>query len=91
LVVALAAFGTVCVAWKGLRTWQDELIGREAFDLARRVVRDAFEYYRAVMSLRNPFMGSAERGEDEDEQAENIYAPEASQYRGTVRGYTKRE
>lgn len=76
VVVALAAAFAALVAWRGLRTWREEVRGRTDYDLARRTLVLVYRVREGVRLVRNPFMhgyesAERERGEHESPDQAN--------------------
>ncbi|MGL6048376.1 MAG: hypothetical protein ACRC02_18205 [Vogesella sp.] len=51
---AIAAFGAVFVAFRGLTTWRQQLIGTEKHRLAQAFFRAAFEFRARFNEVRHP-------------------------------------
>lgn len=56
VVVAIAAIAGAVIAALGLWTWRHELHGRADFELARRVMRGAYELRNQIRQMRNIFL-----------------------------------
>ena len=54
LTLIIAGFG-VCVAWKGLRTWQRQLKGTSQFDVAKRLMLKVYQIRQDIEFCRAPF------------------------------------
>ena len=73
-VTAIAAFGTFCVAFRGLRAWRHEMIGRRKAEIAEEVLADFYRERDMIASLRSPLAFThekASRVRDPDE-SENL-------------------
>lgn len=72
IATAIAAVIGVGIAWKGLRSWRDEVRGRAKYDVARRVLRAVYEVRNGIAVVRSPFIregeAGAERGDDDAER-----------------------
>lgn len=72
IATAIAAVVGVGIAWKGLRSWRDEVRGRAKYDVARRVLRAVYEIRNGIAVVRSPFIregeDGAERGDDDAER-----------------------
>jgi hypothetical protein len=60
VVIAAAAVAAAVIAWRGLKTWRDELRGRTEYDLARRVMHAVYRVREAIRFVRSPHMLSGE-------------------------------
>jgi hypothetical protein len=60
LIVAAAAAITAVAAWRGLSVWRKETKGRRSFEVARRLLRNAYQIEAAVRSFRNPLQRASE-------------------------------
>jgi len=60
LIVAAAAAVTAVAAWRGLSVWRKETKGRRSFEVARRLLRNAYQIEAAVRSFRNPLQRASE-------------------------------
>lgn len=60
VIVALAALGALYFAYRGIKTWQDELHGRNRYDLARRLLLNLYRVREAISQLRNDAIVPAE-------------------------------
>lgn len=56
LVTAVAAATGATVAVLGLRTWKQQLRGRAEYELARRLLKAAYELRDSIASFRRPMM-----------------------------------
>jgi uncharacterized membrane protein YkvA (DUF1232 family) len=69
IVTAIAAVIGVGIAWRGLRSWRDEVRGRAKYGVARRVLRAVYEIRNGIAFVRSPLIregeGGAERGNDD--------------------------
>lgn len=54
LTLIIAGFG-MCVAWKGLRTWQRQLKGTSQFDVAKRLMLKVYQIRQDIEFCRAPF------------------------------------
>ena len=54
LTLGVAAFG-VCVACKGLRTWQRQLKGSSQFDVAKRLMLKVYQIRQDIEFCRAPY------------------------------------
>lgn len=73
IATAIAAVVGVGIAWRGLRSWRDEVRGRAKYDVARRVLRAVYEVRNGIVVVRSPFIrdgeAGAERSDDDRERA----------------------
>lgn len=60
IVLAIAAAVTASVAVRGLSTWNRELKGKAAFDVARALAKSAYKLRDELQSCRSPLIRSAE-------------------------------
>lgn len=54
LTLIIAGFG-VCVAWKGLRTWQRQLKGTSQFDVAKRLMLKVYQIRQDIEFCRESY------------------------------------
>lgn len=75
VATAVAALIGVGIAWKGLRSWRDEVRGRAKYDVARRVLRAVYEVRNGIAFVRSPFIRKGEAGtERSDDDGERTRA-----------------
>lgn len=66
VAVGMAAVVAAYVAWRGLKTWKEQLSGTSEYELARRVLRALYTHRNAINGVRHPFMSVEEMPEPED-------------------------
>lgn len=66
VAVGMAAVVAAYVAWRGLKTWKEQLSGTTEYELARRVLRALYTHRNAINGVRHPFMSVEEMPEPED-------------------------
>jgi len=54
IIVAIAAIATVLLAWRGLKTWQDELRGKAGYEAAYQYLLAALKLRREIQYIRSP-------------------------------------
>jgi hypothetical protein len=59
-ITAIAALAAMGVAVAGLRTWRHQLRGQSEYDLARRLLRAAYDVREQMQSVRGPFVSVQE-------------------------------
>lgn len=64
---AVAAFIAAFVAWKGLKSWRDQLTGRTEYELARRILRAVYQLRDAIQAVCNPAIFPSEFLQARDE------------------------
>jgi len=70
MVTAVAAAIAAVIAWRGLRTWQDEMLGRRRAELAEEILADFYQVRDVFRWVRSPAgfaEEAAERPRDKDE------------------------
>ena len=60
IIIAISALLVAFFAWLGLKTWRRQLIGKEKFEIARRIMHVGFEVRSKFEWIRNPFTNSNE-------------------------------
>jgi hypothetical protein len=64
LITALLALSGIVIAFVGLKTWRRQLKGTHDFELAKRLMLDAYNLEESIKQFRNPFIiGNNERDE----------------------------
>ena len=69
ILVSVAAIITSCVAVKGLFIWRDQLKGTDKYKLSKVILMKTYNLQEAIMSVRMPFVSSAELSQRESEIA----------------------
>lgn len=77
------------VALKGLSTWNRQLKGSIEYDLARRLLRSAYQLREAIKGVRHPFMWSEEMPLPDAEKAASMSA-DVIRYSGLASAYQVR-
>jgi hypothetical protein len=77
------------VAWQGLSTWNRQQKGGVEYDLARRLLRSAYELREAIKGVRHPFMWSEEMPLPDAEKGASM-SPEAKRYASLASAYQAR-
>ena len=65
LLVCVAAIITSIVAIKGLYIWRDQLKGTDKYKLSKHILKKTYNLQDAIISVRNPFVPSAESAQRE--------------------------
>lgn len=60
IITALAAIAGLSIAWMGLTTWQRQLGGQQAHDLAQRLLIGVYKVRKALQGVRQPWMFNSE-------------------------------
>ena len=60
IVVALTTIVGVVLAWRGLKTWRDELSGRTEYELARQLLTGVYNVRDAIRWLRTAAVTQSE-------------------------------
>ena len=60
IIISLAAITTATIAWKGLRSWKNELRGRADFELAQKLLMATFQLRDSIESCRSPWISAGE-------------------------------
>jgi hypothetical protein len=89
VTVALASFGAVCIAWRGLDTWRRQLKGQTEYDLARRVLVSLFKFRDAIYAVRHPAMWVSESPTMPDDNKKSLTREEVL-HAGRMGEYEKR-
>ena len=87
VAVGLAALVAAYVAWRGLKTWKEQLSGTTEYELARRVLRALYAHRDAISGVRHPFM-SVEEMTVHDDAGE--MSREQVRHRGLAKAYQAR-
>ena len=89
--VVLSCSGVIgaYVALKGLSTWNRQLKGGVEYDLARRLLRSAYQLREAIKGVRHPFMWSEEIPPPDAQKAASMSA-DAKRYSGLASAYQAR-
>jgi len=61
IIVSLAAIATALTAYIGLSTWKHQIKDKTYFELARQILKSAFDIESAFKYVRHGFMSSSER------------------------------
>jgi hypothetical protein len=69
-VTAIAAGATAFFAWRGLKPWREEMLGRRRAELAERVLALAYEARDAIDAARSPLVFGSELQPDDEEDPE---------------------
>ena len=59
-IQALAVFATAIIAFSGLRTWRQQLVGGRKFEIAEATVMTVYQLRMAVKEIRNPLVFGSE-------------------------------
>jgi len=62
-LVGVAAIITSVCAFVGLSAWRRQMVGKEEYDLARRIIRATYKVRDEFINARQPYMSTEEMGE----------------------------
>lgn len=69
-VTAIAAAAAAVFAWRGLKTWREEMLGRRQAELAEHVLALVYESRDAIAAARSRFVAASEMEPRDNENAE---------------------
>lgn len=88
-VLIVTAISGVCVARKGLSTWNRQLKGGVEYDLTRRILKCTYKLREAIKGVRNPVIWGNEMLIPSESEA-SIMSKEQIRHFGLVSAYKKR-
>lgn len=72
LVTGTTAIWAVCIANKGLTTWNRQLKGSAEYELARRILKRTYNLREAIAGVRHPLISSEEQPLPPPEEAQQM-------------------
>ncbi len=72
ILVGLSAVTVAFFAWRGVTAWRNELTGKARFEIARSMMRTAFELRANLESVRAPFTAASESADRVRDAAETL-------------------
>jgi hypothetical protein len=87
VILAIAGFFGMIVAWRGLRTWNRQLKGGVEYELTRRLLRCTYRLREAIKDLRHPMITPSEM--DVPDSGKQLSIPE-KRYFGIYHAYQTR-
>jgi hypothetical protein len=87
IAVGFAALVATYIAWRGLKTWREQLSGTTEYELARRVLRALYKHRDAINAVRYSFMSVEEMPEPDNTEE---MSREKVRYHGIAKAYQGR-